>query len=177
MALEIYRCIPCHVIAPRTCFFEDSISFTVRIIAACTSFSKLDIIYHPENCRALMFFEGSMSFSAENCRTRLFSKARCHFRCGKLPQALAFRRLDVIYNPEICRSHFFFKGSVSFTIQKMAGRTCFSKSPCHSGCAKLPRALVFRRLDLIYGPEKGSFPRIGGHSDEWGIRIPFLKRV
>ena len=23
----------------------------------------------------------------------------------------------------------------------------------------------------------GSFPRIGGHSEEWGKRIPFLKRV
>ena len=48
-----------------------------------------------------------------------------------------------------------FEGSMSFTILKIAAFICFSRDQSHLRPRKLPRALVFRRLNAIYGTENG----------------------
>ena len=36
-------------------------------------------------------------------------------------------------------------------MRRIVARTCFSKARCHLRCGKLPRALGFRRPNVIYG--------------------------
>ena len=110
--------------------------------------------FSPENQGARFVFEGLMSFTVWKIAAPIwFSKVRCHLRSRKLPHSLFFRWLDVIYGPEICRTHLFFEGSMPFTVWKIATRTSFSRVRCHLRYGKLPQTFGFRRFDIIYGPE------------------------
>ena len=96
-------------------FFEGSMSFKVRKIAARTCFSKdrchlqsrnlpfalvfgrLDVIYDSENCRAHLFFKGSMAFRVRKIAVaHLFSEGSMPFRVRKIAVLACFRRLDDI---------------------------------------------------------------------------------
>ena len=75
-----------------------------------------------------------------------FSKAQCHLRCEKLLRALGFRRLNVIYGLENSHVHLLFEGSMSFTVGKIAVRTCFSKTRRHLRCGNCSTRLFFEGL-------------------------------
>ena len=117
-------------------FFEDSMPFTVRKIAAHSWFSKARCHLRSGKLPHALVFEGSTPFLALKIAAGIsFSKARCHFRCGKLPRALlfrrfdvilrfgkslhayGFRRLDAIYSLENCHAHLVFEGSTPFTVR------------------------------------------------------------
>lgn len=88
-----------------------------------------------------------MSFTAREMAARThFSDARCNLQPRKLPCALSFRMLSVIYEPKNGRAQSFFGRLVSLYGSEIT-ITPLSNSNWDLRPGKLLRALVFRILD------------------------------
>ena len=101
-------------------FFECSMSFAVRKIAARTCFSKARCHLRRGKLMRALFFKGLISFMVRKSAVHTwFFEGSMYLRFVKLPHAHVFRKVKVIYGPENCPAHLFFEGSSLFMVRKI----------------------------------------------------------